>query len=104
MKTAILATVSAASLLLAVPAAADSMRMESIGASPANSSAGVPRPQRGSSMERVRAKFGEPQQVLGPVGDPPITQWVFADYTVYFEHNRVIHAVVHRDLRASSNP
>jgi len=56
----------------------------------------VPVPQRGLSMDRVKERYGAPERRVGPVGDPPITRWVYADYTVYFEGNRVIHAVVNR--------
>ena len=40
-----------------------------------------------------------PQDIKGPVGEPPISQWHYQDFVVYFEGNRVIHAVVkqHKD-------
>lgn len=55
------------------------------------------RPERGMTMERVRDAFGEPQSRKAAVGEPPITRWQYDAFTVYFEHNRVIHAVARRE-------
>ena len=33
-------------------------------------------PERGQTMEAMRARLGDPRQVRGPVGEPPITRWV----------------------------
>lgn len=54
-------------------------------------------PDRGTTMETVRARLGEPARRVGPVGDPPITRWVYDRFTVYFEHDRVLHAVKNRN-------
>ena len=56
----------------------------------------VPVARRGQSMDTVEREFGAPESRQGPVGDPPITRWNYAEFTVYFEGNRVIHAVVNR--------
>jgi hypothetical protein len=48
------------------------------------------------SMVRVEMKFGSPESRFAPVGDPPISRWSYPAFTVYFEHNRVIHTVVRR--------
>lgn len=56
----------------------------------------VPVPRRGQSMATVESRYGAPDQRVGPVGSPPITRWVYSDFTVYFESNRVIHAVVNK--------
>jgi len=53
-------------------------------------------PAKGMSMSRVAARFGDPSRKLGPVGDPPITRWVYDQYTVYFEGKYVIHSVLNR--------
>ena len=53
-------------------------------------------PQRGMTMEEVSAQFGDPKEIKPPVGDPPITRWVYEKFTVHFESNYVIHSVVHR--------
>lgn len=52
-----------------------------------------PRPERGWSMNMVRRQFGKPVRRLGPVGQPPISQWVYPDFVVYFERQYTIHAV-----------
>ena len=53
-------------------------------------------PPRGSSMAEVEQRFGAPPERSGPVGEPPITTWRYPQFTVYFEHDRVIDSVVHR--------
>ena len=58
------------------------------------SDAAVARPAGGMTMDQVLQQYGEPQQRLGPVGEPPITHWVYSDTIVYFEHQYVIHSVV----------
>ncbi|PCH65517.1 MAG: hypothetical protein COC04_01680, partial [Gammaproteobacteria bacterium] len=57
-------------------------------------SEGVMRPTRGMSMTDVEQKFGQPEQRSDAVGEPPITQWEYSDFNVYFEHSTVIHSVV----------
>lgn len=75
---------------LSTSAGADTLLMESV-----NASAGtVSRPAHGSTMDAVLQRFGEPNQRSGPVGDPPISNWIYPDFVVYFEYDRVIHAVV----------
>lgn len=54
------------------------------------------RPSRGMSQQVVLTRFGEPQSRLPAVGEPPISRWVYADHTVYFERDRVLHTVVRR--------
>jgi hypothetical protein len=51
------------------------------------------KPKHGITMQQVETKFGQPETKLPAVGEPPITRWHYANFTVYFEHNRVIHAV-----------
>jgi hypothetical protein len=50
-------------------------------------------PKRGISMEAVLGKFGEPDQRFGPVGEPPITEWAYGSFRVYFEYRTVLHSV-----------
>ena len=54
------------------------------------------RPNRGSTMASVQSKFGEPTNRHSAVGDPPITRWDYPQFAVYFEHDRVLHAVLVR--------
>jgi hypothetical protein len=53
----------------------------------------VARPVRGSTMATVEARFGAPQSRHEAVGSPPITRWDYAGFSVFFEKDRVIHAV-----------
>ncbi len=53
-------------------------------------------PSKGMSKDQVARNFGQPRQKLGPVGEPPISRWVYDGYTVYFEHQFVIHSVINQ--------
>jgi hypothetical protein len=53
-------------------------------------------PQGGMTMMQVSTQFGDPSQKLTPVGNPPITRWIYDGYTVYFEHDLVVHSVAAR--------
>ena len=53
----------------------------------------VDKPKRGSTMTQVEAKFGAPTTKHDAVGQPPITRWDYAGFSVFFEHDRVIDAV-----------
>lgn len=53
----------------------------------------VERPARGTTMSSVEARFGVPQSRHATVGAPPITRWDYAGFSVFFEGDRVIHAV-----------
>ncbi len=54
----------------------------------------VETPRTGVTKEAVEAQYGSPLDTQGPVGEPPITTWEYEQFTVYFEYNHVIHAVV----------
>jgi hypothetical protein len=54
------------------------------------------RPVRGTTQAQVEARYGSPVSKKAAVGDPPISRWEYQDFTVYFEHDRVIHAVLKR--------
>ncbi len=54
------------------------------------------KPTRGMTEERVRANFGSPQSTTAAVGEPPISRWEYAEFVVFFEYDRVIHAVTKR--------
>jgi hypothetical protein len=75
---------------------ADVLLLDAIKQAPSNNPEGVSRPARGLNMQQVRNNFGEPINELPWVGEPPITRWQYADFTVYFEHQYVINTVVHR--------
>ncbi|MES9961748.1 MAG: hypothetical protein ABW089_15055 [Sedimenticola sp.] len=87
----------AAALIPAAPAVtADVLLLDAIAENPANSPQGVERPRNGQTMDQVRARFGEPVKEVPWIGDPPISRWVYDGFTVYFEHELVINAVIHR--------
>lgn len=55
-------------------------------------------PVRGWTSAQVAERFGAPQQKLEPRGGqkqqwPVIHRWVYPDFTVYFERDRVIDVV-----------
>src|SRR5690606_28085868 len=59
-------------------------------------------PRKGMSQDAVRSQFGTPEKQLPAVGNPPISRWVYKDFTVYFEGNVALHSVVH--ARALAQP
>ena len=81
------------SLLLAAAfgaAQADTLLLEGIQAAEATADS---RPKSGATMEQVEARYGMPTEKVAPVGDPPIARWEYPGFTVFFEYDRVIHAV-----------
>ncbi len=89
MKMLKIAVVSAA-VLLAGFSSADTLR---IPLGQQASSGHTSLPARGTSTQSVVARHGEPGQRHRPVGQPPITRWDYADFSVYFEHDKVVHSV-----------
>ncbi len=57
----------------------------------------VETPRKGITKVAVEAQYGAPDKRGDPVGDPPISKWDYAQFTVYFEHDHVIHSVVKFD-------
>jgi len=58
-------------------------------------------PRRGMSMSQVEQHFGAPKDKLSPAGGdtklhPVINRWVYDNYIVYFERDRVITSVAAR--------
>ena len=51
------------------------------------------KPTRGMTQKSVESNFGAPQSARDAIGEPPITRWEYANFVVFFEHDRVIHAV-----------
>lgn len=56
--------------------------------------AAAERPARGLTMAQVEARYGAPAERSSGVGTPPITRWEYAGLVVYFENDRVVHAVL----------
>lgn len=50
-------------------------------------------PRNNMTRDAVQTEFGDPQEQLPAVGEPPISRWRYPDYTVYFERDRVIISV-----------
>lgn len=92
MKKAIWAVLAAGSAL-GTSASAETI---SVGDGVAVRESSVERPGRGQTMSAVQARFGEPASRHAAVGEPPITRWDYADFSVFFEHDKVIHAVATR--------
>ncbi len=53
-------------------------------------------PVNGLSMAQVEAQYGSPGNKHNPIGDPPITQWVYDRWSVYFEYDKVLFTVLHK--------
>jgi len=70
---------------------ADTLQME--GTTPDQSQAW---PTRGMTQASVERRYGIPEARQAAVGDPPISRWEYKDFVVFFEHDRVIHAVARR--------
>ena len=85
-------------ILLSMPFSvnADTLVIPDIANQPGGAPDNTPRPARAMSMDQVRDQFGPPRQVMGPVGNPPITRWVYDNFVVTFESEYVIHSVVKR--------
>ena len=79
-----------------VPAAsvvADTLLLDGVEMAQASQSE---RPTRGQTKARVEERFGTPVAMIAAVGEPPISRWEYPSFVVYFEHDRVIHAVPKR--------
>ena len=82
------------SLAFAVNAHSQNLDMSASNQSSTFNQAG--KPTRGMTQATVEANFGKPQSSRQPIGDPPITRWEYADFVVFFEYDKVIHAVTKR--------
>lgn len=93
-KTGIIAL--AAGIALCSLAVADEVSLPGNGTDTARAGGATPvqTPNRGATMNKVEAQFGAPTQRVAAIGQPPITRWDYPGFVVYFEHERVIHAVV----------
>jgi len=50
-------------------------------------------PPQGMNMAKVQKNYGVPVSKLKAVGYPPITRWIYPDYTVVFEYKHVVQSV-----------
>ena len=67
-----------------------------------NASLAVPRPTRGMTMSDVESQFGAPREKYPAVGQPPITRWDYDNFSVFFEHQYVLHSVAQHKLNQPS--
>jgi hypothetical protein len=74
-------------------ASAEQLQMPAEGTMNEAPDASMDMPSKGMSEDQVREAYGKPVKVIPPVGEPPITRWVYDSYTVYFEYTHVIHSV-----------
>jgi hypothetical protein len=79
--------------LLAGVARADTLLLDGIDQAAPSA---TQRPRSGLSMAVVESTYGAPSQRHSAVGQPPITRWDYAEFSVYFEHQVVIHSVAGR--------
>lgn len=49
-------------------------------------------PTAGTLQSAVIADFGEPRDKTLPIGQPPITRWMYDNFTVVFEYDHVVTA------------
>ena len=56
--------------------------------------ADVPTPTRGMTHAQRRGALRRARDPRAAVGQPPITRWDYPGFSVYFEHDRVLHTVV----------
>lgn len=63
-------------------------------------------PENGLTKSEVEQRYGRPNERRAPVGQPPISRWLYDDYSVYFEHDLVIESVLNHGavLSAGGNP
>ncbi|MEZ5460132.1 MAG: hypothetical protein R3E65_12810 [Steroidobacteraceae bacterium] len=81
-------------LLAAIAAAPASAELVVVDGAVQLRPADIETPRRGMRMNDVEARFGAPESRTPAVGEPPISRWDYAGFTVYFERDIVLHAVV----------
>jgi len=93
-----MASAVAATLALAPTAQADTLEISVSKQSPEMQS--ISRPHNGMNKTNVEKIFGAPQAINGPVGEPPISNWNYDQFTVYFEGDTVLHSVLRKTAPA----
>ena len=58
-------------------------------------------PTRGLTMNQVIKQYGEPKVKKDAVGQPPITEWQYDNFSVYFEKKWVITSVAYKIKKAN---
>ncbi len=75
--------------LPAVAARADVLLIEALRAAD-----GRNLPCNGLTTAKVRQRWGEPSKIHAPVGQPPISRWVYPEFSVYFEYDLALCSVL----------
>lgn len=96
MRKEILPIVALGVWVFALPVMADELAMPEPSSAPA---AAISLPAKGTTMATVQSKFGAPATKHPTVGggsprQPPITRWDYPEFTVVFENDKVIDAVI----------
>jgi hypothetical protein len=81
-------------LLLVALGTATPALAETLSTDTGNPAAAGDRPNRGSSMATVESRYGAPSNRHAAIGSPPISRWDYPRFSVYFEHDRVLHTVL----------
>lgn len=89
-------TIATLVLLLPIIGTTETLVIPDISSQPENSPDTTPLPARAMTMDQVRDEFGAPSQIMGPVGDPPITRWIYNGFVVTFESEYVINSAARR--------
>ncbi|MBZ2167783.1 MULTISPECIES: outer membrane protein assembly factor BamE [Marinobacter] len=90
----LLSSIAMAAILALAPAGSAVAEQIAVPVGSQADRSGTSTPSTGMTKESVRAKWGSPQDIQGPVGEPPISQWHYQGFIVYFEHDRVLHSVL----------
>lgn len=96
MKRYLMSVAVLAMLAAAAPALADTLLIDRAADKPAGAL-----PVRGQSMQQVQSQFGSPAEQLDARGGqkrqwPTINRWVYPQFTVYFERQKVIDVVANK--------
>lgn len=61
-------------------------------------------PHKGSTMDQIESQYGAPTEKKAAVGQPPISRWMYPAFTVYFERDYVINAVINKSGPEEKGP
>ena len=106
MRRPLIVTLAACGLALAAApiAHADTLLVDRV-----QQESGIPKPARGMSMADVERTFGAPQSRMDPRGGqkrqwPTINRWVYPEFTVFFEKDKVIDVVARQASAGEAGP
>ncbi len=61
-------------------------------------------PEMGLKRNQVKREFGPPESISQSQGQPVIETWRYAEFSVYFEADTVIHSVLHHQAQHLHSP